>query len=356
MKKIVLIILIFLHVSLYTKEQILYKANDKDNPLAIWNLPITTYWSELSEKILKDYKDIKLTPHQQAMLFLKYTEDYSIGYPKQGANPKYVIEEQIGSCGTFTNVFLALMKVNGFNGRVVGLYNYPKDTGHSVAEVFYNDKWHLYDTTYSSYFTTTPSDIIHPNVLAFKEVKKSNSENTTIYIANIKRYYKYANLAKQYVSFNMYKLSNPSGPIGMKNNMIFPITMDFKTKRVITKKDFGPKNQGASYIGVAGVNQSHRYILNNLKSNKNYILSLTPKFIGGHKDLDRFDLYISSEHCIIQNKTITYLANSKKTIQINFNTANEEMCIIDIYHKLSGDYMKYLSLNKIELKEKGKDK
>lgn len=37
-------------------EKILMKANDKNNPLNIWNMDLTDYWSKLSDDILKFIK------------------------------------------------------------------------------------------------------------------------------------------------------------------------------------------------------------------------------------------------------------------------------------------------------------
>ncbi|XOB65737.1 transglutaminase-like domain-containing protein [Deferribacteres bacterium DY0037] len=279
-KKIIFLILLVMAICLpaSAKENVLFGPTDTENPLHVWNIEITDYWLNLSNKILSNYANAGLTPHQKAMLFLKYTENYKIVFPEQGAHPKYVVEEQVGSCGTFTNVFLALMKVNGYNGRIANLHNFPANYGHTVAEVFYNGKWHLYDTTYSAYFTTEPGNIVDPYILSFDEINKGNSK-AYIQIYNLERYYK-GILASKFISFDIYKLSEPAGPIGLKHKMYFPLSLDLKTKPKISKSDFNTKNQGASYIGAAGINQNHKYTITSLVKNNKYKLVLTPNFIG----------------------------------------------------------------------------
>ncbi|WP_236686238.1 hypothetical protein [Taylorella equigenitalis] len=52
-------------------ETVLMSSTDKNNPLYVWNIELTDYWSKLSDEILKGYKEknIQLTPHQMAMIF-----------------------------------------------------------------------------------------------------------------------------------------------------------------------------------------------------------------------------------------------------------------------------------------------
>lgn len=351
MKKIVVFILLILGTvtSLFAEEKVLFQADDKKNPLHIWNIELTDYWVKLSDEILKEYKNVKLTPHQKVMIMINYMSDYKIGYPSQG-NPKYVIEEGVGSCGTFTNAFVALMKVNGIESRQIGLYNYPKNTGHVVAEVFYDNKWHLYDTTYSGYFTTEPENVTNPYVLSFDELKGDFSEKYYKVFYNLKRYYKSQKLASEYFSKEIYKFASPSGIIGASHRMFFNLFLDLNTKPTITKEDFGPKNQGAGYIGAAGLNQNHEYKISNLEKDNNYALVLTPNFIGGHKELENIKLIISSD-CNIDKNEILYYGNDKNDIEIMFK-ASSNKCNITVETDLSGEFMKYLSLNKISVIKK----
>lgn len=229
------------------------------------------------------------------------------------------------------------------------MYNYPKDNGHTVSEVFYNGKWNLYDTTYSAFFTTEPSNIINPYVLSFAEIKNGNFESY-IQINNLERYYKDIPSASQFVSYDIYKLSNPSGPIGMEYKMYFPLILDFKNKPQILKEDFNTKNQGVSYIGIADTNQNHKYEISNLEKGNRYALVLSPNFIGGHRELENIKLIISS-NCTIDKNEILYFSNNKNDIEIVFN-ASSNKCNITVETDLSGEFMKYLSLNKISVIKK----
>ena len=347
---LILIIIFSLSSSVYSNEKVLFSKNDKSNPLHVWNLDITNYWKELSDKILAHYKNIQLTPHQKAVIFLDYTSEYKLGFPVGGAEPKNVIKEKTGACGTFTNVFLALMRVNDIQGRIVNLYNFPKDTGHTVAEVFYDNKWHLYDTTYAAFFSFNPSDMLDPKVLSFKELKNLQEiQKVFRTIINYKRFYKYRSNAEKYVSFDIYKKANPSGPIGLKNKMYFPIYLDLKKKNTINKKDFGPKNQGAGYIGVAGINQNSKYIISGLTKNKKYAIILEPNFIGGDKNLNSIDLQLTSQDCNLLKQYYKY-TNNGHVIKLNFIAA-KKTCNIIVDTNLSGEYKKYISLKSIKIIE-----
>ncbi len=351
MKKIVVFILLILGTvtSLFAEEKVLFQADDKKNPLHIWNIELTDYWVKLSDEILKEYKNVKLTPHQKAMIFLKFMEDFDVGFPKQGPHPKYVVEEKIGACGTFTNVFNALMAVNGYEARVVNLYNYPtSEMGHTVSEVYYNSKWNLYDTTFSGYFTTDIENLIDPYVLSFEELK--NGKNSFLYINNLNRYYKTVDIQRNFISHDIYLKSNPSGPIGLDKKMFFPLYLDAKNKNIIKKADFSLKAQGASYIGVAGINQNHKYEISNLEKGNHYALVLSPNFIGGYKELENIKLIISSD-CNIDKNEILYYGNDKNDIEIMFK-ASSNKCNITVETDLSGEFMKYLSLNKISVIKK----
>lgn len=351
MKKIFFIVFLILNMflSAFAEEKVLFGAEDKENPLHIWNIELTDYWVKLSDQILKDYENINLTHHQKIMLLLKYTEKFSIGFPQNGGHPKYVIEEQKGACGTFTNVFAALIRVNGYSVRFINMYNYPTNLGHTVAEVFYEGKWHLYDTTYSAYFTTDPSNVVNPYVLSFDEIKRGDIKSH-IQINNLNRYYKQGELASKFVSYDIYKYSNPSCPIGMGYKMYFPLYLDLKNKNKISKEDFNTKNQGATYIGVAGINQNHKYEISGLQEEANYSLILSPSFIGGHKELDSIVLVVSSS-CDIKADKIEYFAKDQKDISIDF-MATSNKCNITIETNLSDQFMKYLSLKQISLIQK----
>lgn len=331
-------------------ETVLMSSTDKNNPLYVWNIELTDYWSKLSDEILKGYKEknIQLTPHQMAMIFLKFMSDFDIGYPKGGAHPKFVVEEKIGACGTFTNVFNALMAANGFKARIINLYNYPtNELGHTVSEVYYDNKWHLYDTTFSAYFTDDPSNVINPNVLSFEEIK--SNKPATLIINNQSRYYKTVEIQRKFASREIYHTANPAGPLSFENKMFFPIKLNPISRPKIEKKDFALKAQGASFIGVGGANANHIYKLESLNKNTEYRLSLIPNFIGGHKNLDRIKFKVSASGCDVHNNEIEFISSHpSKSLDINFKSGGDT-CDITVANQESTEFMKYLSLKEIKL-------
>lgn len=331
------------------KEKVLMSATDINNPFHTKNLELTDYWVKLSDDILKDYKEFKLTPHQLAIIFIDYIDEFKLGYAKGGSNPKYNVEEKVGSCGAFTNIFNALMAVNGYKVRAVGLYNFPKENGHVVAEVLYDNKWHLYDTTYGGYFTTDPSNIIDPYVLSFEEIKENKP--STLIIHNHSRYYKTLG-GRQFINREIYLNANPSGPLEFDNKLYFPIDLDLINKPAISQENFRGKAQGAAYIGIGGVNANHTYKLTNLEDNGSYNLSITPSHIGGQthikNNLDKIKFQVSSKDCKVSTDELIYINKDKNDIVLNFKAIGNS-CTITIENNEPPIAMKYLLIKKISL-------
>ncbi|ADU91938.1 transglutaminase domain-containing protein [Taylorella equigenitalis] len=325
-------------------EKILMKANDKNNPLNIWNMDLTDYWSKLSDDILKIYKDrnIQLTPHQMAVVFMDFIGGFKIGMVKGGSDPRYSVQERIGACGSFTKVFISLMAANGIPSRAVGLYNFPKDNGHVVAEVYYDNKWHMYDPTYNLYFTNEPSNLVNPPVLSFEEIKNNTPSDMVLH--NITRYYMKGD---RFANREIYLNANPAGPLTFENKLFFPFFIDFKKKSVIDNSEFGPKYQNISMLGFGGGNINHKYMISNLNKGETYTLSLIPNFLAGIGKSIRYK--VSSPNCRLHTEELTYLKSSPNTnLDIEF-LVNGSSCEIVIENIENFENIKYLVLKQVKV-------
>jgi len=338
--------------NLEKKYKIVLEANDPKNPLNVWRIPITSYWIELSNSILGPMRN-KLTPHQKAVLFMIFMNDFKVGYPSK-SDPMTVVKEKIGSCGTFSNVFCALMAVNNIPCRIVSMANYPKNNGHAVAEVFYDNKWHIYDPTYAAFYTTTPNEIKNPYVLSFDELRKGEGlkPNVVRIILNPKRLYLGFPRSLQFVGPEIYVKANPAGPIGPDKPFFYPIVLDLKNKNAITEKDFDPKNQGVSYLGAAGINNNWILILSSLKPRKKHTLVISPKFLGGEfniEDIFKAEAVSLSENCtIISGKEYQAKYREIKDWIIEFIPSSEK-CRIEISHPYKGPKFFYLRMKYLKL-------
>lgn len=76
--------------------------------------------------------------------------------------PRRVLENGSAFCGKLALAFATLAEAADYRSRLVNvIYEAPQLTAHMVTEVFYQDRWHLYDPTSSSaHFDTSPSNQI----------------------------------------------------------------------------------------------------------------------------------------------------------------------------------------------------
>lgn len=338
--------------------KIILEANDPKNPLHVWRIPITSYWIDLSNKILGEFGN-QLTPHQKAILFMTFMNDFKVGFPSK-ADPITVVEEKIGACGTYSNVFCALMIVNNIPCRIVNLHNYPTNYGHTVVEVFYDNKWHLYDPTYAAYYTTTPNEIKNPTVLSFEELRKCYGFRHEVVriILNPKRLYEGLPVSLSFAGPDIFVKANPAGPIGPDKPFFYPIYLDLTNKNIINKEDFGPRNQGAYYIGAAGINNNWIVILSNLKPLKKHTLTISPEYLGGEFNPDKDIFYAKaipvSKGCkIIRGSNYQARVNDIKDWLIEFIPDSNE-CKIKIFHSYKGPNFFYLKIKLIKLSKVNK--
>ncbi len=335
--------------------RVLLPADDPRNPLSIWRIPITEYWLELSDSILGPLKG-KLTPHQKAVLFMLFMNDFKVGIPSN-PKPETVVRERVGSCGNFSNVFCALMAVNDIPCRLVNLHNYPKDSGHTVTEVYYNGRWHLYDPTYSAYYTTTPNELFNPYVLSFKELREGGGfrKDVVRVVLNPKRLYMGAPRSLKFLGPEIYVKAEPAGPIGPDKPFYYPLKLDILNKSVISEEDFGPKNQGASYLGAAGINNNWIFYLSGLKVGKEYNLIVEPAWLGGEVDF-RKAVFKAEAECLkdscnlLDGELFKTTKDNLSKWKIRFK-AKTGTSIIKVQHPYRGPKFFYMKVKRISLRE-----
>ena len=58
-----------------------------------------------------------------------------------------------GACGTRVTIFVNMAEIAGLRVQRFSVYNFGKvGSGHTAAQVFWDDKWHYFDVTYAGYF------------------------------------------------------------------------------------------------------------------------------------------------------------------------------------------------------------
>jgi hypothetical protein len=93
-----------------------------------------------------------------------------------------ILESGIGYCDQQVNVFLALCETAGISGRMVWLYGEDSVSAHTVAEVYYDGKFHMIDPFYKQVFylsnheIASVNDVIQGNIDPNDFEKMSNKQ------------------------------------------------------------------------------------------------------------------------------------------------------------------------------------
>lgn len=335
--------------------EIYLSAENPKNPLSVFRLPITKEVVRMAEEIL--HGEEGLTSHQKIVRFMNYMNDFKVGIGSD-AKPETTLRERIGACGTFTNVLLALAATQGIQGRYINLMNYPLNYGHTVAEFWIDGNWRVYDPTYAAYYTDTPGDVRNPNVLSFEELRAGKGRDPKVVkvIGNNHRLEEGKPFSYGFLGPEIYEEANPAGSIGPDKPFIFPLTLDFKEKSTLEKEEFGTNNQGANYIGSAGINNNQEWILTSLTPGKKYVFVVVPdglcgEMLGVEPDFRSFAGILSGGE-IIEGDTVSFPTKNIKLDpwEVRF-VANNDTVRLLIQHPYRGPKFHYMIISKYYLKE-----
>ena len=245
---------------------------------------------------------------------------------------------------------MALAASQGIPGRFVNLYNYPKNDGHTLAEVFIDNKWHLYDPT----FDTTYNSIEKSGepLLSFAETLeryKTRPNSIKIKTNNYRPDF------ESYTGKNIFLNAFPLGIIGPDHPMIFPLVLTLGQQDKIEKKDLGPEFQGADYIGAAAVNHQQQWQLKGLSSGKIYEFIIQPDFLDGDNTVDnkKFIVSIGIDGGSLKGElkhTFDFESIKPDPLRVRF-IAEKPQVTINITHPYLGPDYHYIIVESYQLKE-----
>jgi transglutaminase-like putative cysteine protease len=273
----------------------LLSATDPRNPLRIFRIPVTNRIAALSDELTAG----TTSDDEKISRFLDFIAGLRVGSTSD-ATPDTAVRERVGACGNFVNVLLALAVSQGIEGRVIGLYNHPKDDGHVMAELKIGGRRVLVDPTYGSFYTDAKG-----RKLGLGEIRTLLSRGGVV--KRVHRFVRYPNpldvdkdnvslaiLARNepwtwfeaYSDPKIFVSANPVGVVGPDRPMVFPLQLDLAVKNVLDAPMLGPRNQGADYIGAASPNQNQEWIVTGLSAGVDYVFSLAPKGLHGYITAD----------------------------------------------------------------------
>lgn len=263
---------------------IVFEADDTSNPLHIFRTPITKRIQQLAFDLTLGVDGVL----QKLQRFMDYIDQFRVGVAST-ATPDATAQERVGACGSYTGLFLAMARCLDIPGRYVNLYNWPIEDGHTVAEIFLDGDWVVFDPTYHVFYAR--ANVINIP-LSYEEIR-SGYKNGDLIVAiggNGRLGF------DGFVGGDIFVNAIPQGVIGPSLPMLFPLKLDVSKSSSINSSDFTSKNQGAEYIGAAGVNIEQSWQLFGLEPGVEYVFRIVPDWIGGHITSDERFFEISSTY------------------------------------------------------------
>jgi len=254
-------------------KKVFLRADDDRNPLRHFRIPIPMSIHNLAHNVTKDIS----SEHEKILRlmeqFKKFRSDHF-----DSVSLDDMLKKRVGACADFTNLLLAFAASLGLRGRTVNLHNYPPDAGHTVAEIFADGAWRLYDPTYGAYYIN--KDMSEKGALSYAEIKSGYERSASVeVIAAIPR----LGLDKN-TGNNIFLNAQPQGLIGVDKPFLFPLRLSHD-KSPAQQHDFDLKYQGAQHLGAAYINTNQKWTLENLTSGLEYVFLLTPSGLHDEESL-----------------------------------------------------------------------
>ncbi|MEZ5552621.1 MAG: transglutaminase domain-containing protein [Pseudomonadales bacterium] len=315
-------------------DEVVFSAEDSENPLHIFRIPITRRMQHLADQLAQGTDSATHFVDR----CMAYIDGFSVGIASL-STPDATALERVGACGTFTNTLLALSRCRGIRGRYVGLYNFPPGDGHTLCELHIDNRWMLFDPTTHVYFIDGDREKARP--LSYHEVHRYFLFNSPI-----KRIGgNHRSGIDLYSSGEIYQTADPQGIIGPGLPMIFPLSLDTRAMPVLRKEGFGPKFQGSNFIGAASTNQQQLWTLSGLDIGGSYEFSIRPNWIGGDLAPDdrEFRLDYSLEGGLAINTPASLLDFSKLPLEnwtLRFSASQTEVRLL-LTHPYRGPEFRY---------------
>lgn len=327
--------------------------------------------NEVIQEIYSRYGNIELSCHQKCLLIMDWINK-NIFTGITDTDPYITLKEKMGACGNKSSLMAAIAEGLGLNTRFINLYNYPRlGQGHSVVEIEWDGKWHLYDPFYCAYYVNNLNDVnnrVDPQVASFEELRMNPYiADTQAVIMNIGETllatleYEDGKRDKggYYTSSGVYQYADPAGVVTADNPLNFPAVFDFEGKNQICigyKNDSlmelsADPNNGIPmmmyFIGSTHCNVSHEYRLENLEQSVVYKLEIGIL----ENSVEEFHLFVDGEKVEILTDKGLNITQEDKKIAIQFRTLSTEGKLFLKHNYTSGT--EYICIDYIEIVKVG---
>lgn len=326
-------------------DAIIVPAADPTNPLAIFRQPITQRMLQLSLQLGTGSR----SDLQYIDSCLSYIDGFAVGVAST-STPDAAVLERKGACGTFTKVLLSLARLRGMPGRSVGFYNYPPNNGHTACELFVDGQWRFFDATTHVHYAAK-DDPTSP-ALSYEETKQRYDNGLPVY-----RIGRNARKGRDRFSGEaIFRNANPQGVIGPEHPMLFPLYLHLHNKPQISVADFGPRNQGAAYIGAAHINNEQLWTLDGLQPGKHYRFAMTPLAMVGLGSSPHFTINTelsSGSNLLSQPLSIRAIDSLAEPYYVSF-LSDATSATLKLTHRYRGPEYTYLKAARFRLESNEK--
>jgi len=107
--------------------------------------------------IVNNVTDQNMTDRQKVIALMLWTHDnvkhLSSDMPTYNLPAKEIVQRGYGWCWQSSQVFITLCQYTGYDARQITIFHTNDLWTHSVAEVYYNDSWHLFDPDHGVFYS-----------------------------------------------------------------------------------------------------------------------------------------------------------------------------------------------------------
>lgn len=149
-------------------------AIPKDEDLALLNDVVQTIFPNGTDGLSEEEMSIEILKYASSALILK---------SNKGSATK-MLKEGFTLCGGMSSIFVMLCRKIGLPARSASAKYMPSFSEHVVSEVFYGNKWHLFDPTFGIFFYTRPDYDMQGDVISFHEFLSNPNTGTAFKVVS----------------------------------------------------------------------------------------------------------------------------------------------------------------------------
>ncbi|MBL8150335.1 MAG: hypothetical protein JNN15_10465 [Blastocatellia bacterium] len=132
----------------------------------------------LQSKLEEIFDKKLLSEEEKAISIMKFVAS-SLRMQSNDGSATKMLKDGYAICGGMSYIFIMLCRKADLATRYVGTSYLPSISSHAMAEVYYDNKWHLFDPTFGVFFYSQ-ADYRKGSILSFQELISKNQSYFTL--------------------------------------------------------------------------------------------------------------------------------------------------------------------------------